>query len=195
MIKISSCFLFIGFFITGCNNNETVKTEAPKIDINALQAGNSIAKYILIKESKETPGVIDTTVIKNLSEPVLALAALYSGLGGSNCSGDSCELTTALGLGLQGSEKHKAIIAKWFPQDSAAKQLLTQDCYQPPSGASTFSNYNFLEIVQHADTVTVNYTLMYWNRGNTTILKGPDSYLLGNNQFTTLHRNIWKNIK
>ncbi|HMO60825.1 MAG TPA: hypothetical protein PKC39_05465 [Ferruginibacter sp.] len=134
-------------------------------------------------------------MIKKLSEPLQAIAAMYSGFGGSDCTANTCELTTALGLGNQGSEKHKAIIAKWFPRDSAAKQLLAQNCYQPSSGATVFSNYNFLEIAQTGDTVAVNYNLMYWNRGNTEILKGPDNFLLTNNHFTTLHRNIWKDIK
>jgi len=80
---------------------------------------NKTVKYILIKATKEIPGDINQTAIDSLDEPLKAIAAYYSALGGSYCQQDSnsietCELTSALGLGTQGSDMHKALIKNWF---------------------------------------------------------------------------------
>lgn len=69
-------------------------------------------EYVLIKKSNEIPGKINHSAIDKLDEPLRAVAAYYSGLGGGGCQqGDSpdetCELTTALGLGKQGSKSTK----------------------------------------------------------------------------------------
>jgi hypothetical protein len=162
------------------NTSQSVKPDLSEIN------------YTLIKKSDQIPGKINSSDISKLSEPLLALAAFYSGLGGSNCYGETCDLTTALGLGNQGSSEHKNLISKWLPGDKAAKQLLAQDCYQRPSGASSFSDYEFLLLKQIGDTVIVNYNLMYWNRGNVVNIKGPDKYLIDGNHLQTLNRNIWK---
>jgi len=157
------------------------------------------AKYILIKASKEIPGDINQDAIDKLDEPLKAIAAYYSALGGSNCSQDtsyaeSCDLTTALGLGNQGSEKHKALIQKWFPDDKAAKQLLAQDCYQRPSGASSFSDYVYLSLIKQGDTVLINYSLMIYQRGNVSYTKGPDKIVIHQNYLKVFKRSIWKKI-
>ncbi len=64
------------------------------------------------------------------------MAALYSAMGGTNCIDQQCELTTALGLGSQGSEAQKALIQKYFPNDKAAMLVLGQECYLPPGQLS-----------------------------------------------------------
>ena len=156
-------------------------------------------KYIVIKATKEIPGDINQDVVDNLDEPLKAIAAYYSALGGSNCTQDTtfaetCDLTTALGLGNQGSEKHKALIKKWFPRDKAAKQLLAQGCFQRPSGASSFTDYVYLSLIRQGDTVIINYSLMLYQRGKITYLKGPDKVLIRNNQIKVLRRHIWEKI-
>jgi hypothetical protein len=156
-------------------------------------------KYVLIKATKEIPGDINQNIIDKLDEPLKAIAAYYSALGGSNCSQDTsyaetCDLTTALGLGNQGSEKHKALIQKWFPNDKAAKQLLAQDCYQRPGGASSFSDYVYLTLTRQGNTVIINYSLMLYERGKITYLKGPDKVLINGNQIKVLKRSIWGKI-
>ncbi len=160
-----------------------------KADITST---TSTKKYILIRKDKVIPGNINSSDISKLSEPLLAVAAFYSGLGGTNCTGKECDLTTALGLGKQGSTAHKNIIAKWLPNDKVAKQLIAQDCYQRPSGASSFSDYEYLTLEQSGDTIVVNYSLMYWNTGNSKFFNGPDKYLIKGKTLSTLNRNIWK---
>jgi len=71
----------------------------------AKQVGKPI-KYIIIKATDEIPGDINQTTVDSLDEPLKAIAAYYSALGGSYCDQDTsfvetCELTTALGLGLK----------------------------------------------------------------------------------------------
>ena len=139
----------------------------------------------------EIPGEIDTTTIEKLNEPLIALTAFYSAMGGSYCSGEFCDLTTALGLGKQGSDKHKNAITKYFPNDKVAETVLKQDCYLRPSGASTFSDYEFLTITDKGDTVLVDYKLMHYNSGEITWIEGPDIYLLSENKFKKVKRNLW----
>ncbi|AZA54295.1 hypothetical protein [Chryseobacterium sp. G0201] len=152
-------------------------------------------KFTLIKKSKQTPGDINKADIDKLSEPLKAIAALYSGLGGSNCSGENCELTTALGLGKQGSQAQKDLVKKWFSNNKAAEQLISQDFYQSPNTASNFSDYEYLTFEQNGDTITVNYDLLIYNHGQSTNIKGPDKYVIKGNIIETVNRNIWKDVK
>jgi hypothetical protein len=46
-------------------------------------------KYIVIKATKEIPGDINQDVVDKLDEPLKAITAYYSALGGSNCSQDT----------------------------------------------------------------------------------------------------------
>lgn len=169
------------------SKNNTLEKTQPKQTSNI-----ATVKYALIIKTKQIPGDINASDISKLTEPLLAVAAFYSGLGGTNCTGEECDLTTALGLGKQGSTEHKNIISKWLPRDKAAQQVVSQDCYQRPSGASSFSDYEYLTLEQTGDTIIVKYSLMYWNRGDTKDIKGPDKYLISGNSLTTLKRNIWK---
>lgn len=171
------------------SKSNTAENIQPKQD-----AKLATEKYVLIKKSKQIPGDIISSNISTLTEPLLAVAAFYSGLGGTNCTGETCDLTTALGLGKQGSAEHKNIISKWLPRDKAAQQVVAQDCYQRPSGASSFSDYEYLTLEQTGDTIVVKYDLMVWSRGNTENIKGPDKYLISGTSLTTLKRNIWKDL-
>lgn len=169
------------------------KDSAPKEEINEITPKTET--YNLIAESKETPGKIDEASIKKLSEPLKAIAALYSGLGGSNCNGENCGLTTALGLGKQGSQAQKDLVKKWFGKDKAAEQLIAQDFYQAPNSSSNFSDFEYLTFEQNGDTVIVNYSLMIYSHGETTYIKGPDKFIIKGNTIETINRNIWKDTK
>lgn len=148
--------------------------------------------YPLVVKTKTVPGDIDTITTAQLSEPIKALAAFYAALGGTLCDGEHCKLTTALGLGKQGSEQHKELIKKYFPNDKVAETVLSQDCYLRPSGASTFSDFEYLTITDLGDTVQVDYNLVIYNRGDAQTTKGPDTYLFKDNVFTKLKRNLWQ---
>jgi hypothetical protein len=84
------------------------------------------------------------------------------------------------------------LIKKWFRSDKTAKNLLAQDCYQRPSGASSFSDYIYLTLTRQGDTVTINYSLSLYERGKITYLKGPDKVLIKENQIKVLKGSIWK---
>ncbi len=147
--------------------------------------------YKLVRKTNSLPGDLDIPEIKRLNEPLKALAAFYSAMGGTMCDGDSCELTTAFGLGGQGSEQHQSLIRKYFPNDKVAKAVLAQNCYLRPSGASSFSEYEFLTISFFADTAKVSYNIGYYNRGETSFTKGTDVYLYKDNIFTKIRRKLW----
>src|SRR5664279_2476515 len=100
---------------------------------------------------------IDTTEIKKLDEHLRGVLALYSAMGGSNCDGTTCDLTTVLGLGEQGSNAHKTLIMKYFPDDKVAKAVVAQSCYLRPGGASTFTEFGYLTLVESKDTISVYY--------------------------------------
>ena len=70
--------------------------------------------YRIVKKTNSIPGDINKDDIKKLTEPLRALAAFYSAMGGTMCNDDECELTTALGLGKQGSDAHKILIKNIF---------------------------------------------------------------------------------
>ncbi|MFM2290902.1 MAG: hypothetical protein RIS29_715, partial [Bacteroidota bacterium] len=63
------------------------------------------------------------------------------------------------------SDAHKNLIKKYFPDDKVAQAVLAQNCFLRPSGASSFSDFEYLTISQKGDTVEVNYKLMDYNRG------------------------------
>ena len=150
--------------------------------------------YKLIQKTNDIPGNVDSTEVSRLPEYLKALAALYSSVGGSMCNGETCELTTALGLGKQGSDLQKSLLKKYFPNDKIAELVLKQDCYLRPSGASSFSDFQYITITQQGEKVTVDYNLYYYSRGKTGYTRGPDSYLYKDHVFKKLKRNLWHSI-
>lgn len=190
--------ILIILLLASCNSPTKKSTQEnhPAKETNEIVATNQKtihpAIYKIIVKTESIPGDIDTLVIKSLNEPLKALTAFYAAMGGTMCTGEHCELTTALGLGKQGSEKHKALIQKYFPNDKVAETVINQDCYLRPSGASTFSDYSYLTMTVNGDTVKVDYNLMQYNRGESNWTQGPDTYLLKDNVFRKISRNLWK---
>jgi len=193
----NSLFLFGLILLFSCKTKVKEETATVQADTATTEIAlqpvnkkvNDTVKIIL--KTNSIPGDINANSVKQLPENLKALVAFYAAMGGSNCFGDSCELTTALGLGKQGSEEHKALITKYFPNDSVAKLVVSQDCYLRPSGASSFSDYQYLTLVNLGDTVKVDYNLMTYDGGKSTFQSGPDIYLFADNKFTKLKRNIW----
>jgi hypothetical protein len=188
------------FILESCGEKNTiVKNDKTETDKEATKIYEIIQKTYYPKpeenDSTEIPGVIDSLAISKLNEPLKALTAFYSAMGGSMCSGEYCDLTSALGLGKQGSEQHKKLIEKYFPRDKVAATVIKQDCYLRQSGASTFSDYEYLIIKDIGDTVEVDYNLMYYNRGDIEWTKGPDLYVFSDNKFTKIKRNLWGHVE
>ena len=107
------------------NKSETVISVDTNKTITDIKS-ESKTVYKIILKTNSAPGDIDTNVTKNLNEPIRALAAFYAAMGGSMCDGENCELTTALGLGKQGSEIHKNLIKKYFKNQRRCIFLYTQ---------------------------------------------------------------------
>lgn len=151
---------------------------------------NSVAQktYIIIPKSTEK---LNKTVVTGLPTHLKALAAFYSAMGGTNCMDQECALTTALGLGKQGSDAHKAIIRKYFPDDKAAKLVIGQDCYLPPNSSTSFSNFASLNFVVSREIVRVNYTLNVYDHGNSKVISGPDIYIFKNQVFKSEKRVLY----
>ena len=116
-------------------------------------------------QTGESGQISPAQVVNFTGFSIKALTAFYSAMGGSNCSREFCDLTTALELGKQGSDRHKNLIKTYFPNDKVAETVLKQDCYLRPSGASSFSDFEYLTLIDKGDSVYVNYRLMYYNSG------------------------------
>ena len=102
-----------------------------------------------------------------------------------------CTLTTALGLGKQGSDAQKMLIQKYFPDDKAAKLVIGQDCYLAPNSASTFSNFASLSFVVSGENVRVDYALKVYEQGNLKVINGPDIYVFKNQIFKNKKRVLY----
>ncbi|MFD2968302.1 hypothetical protein [Sphingobacterium bambusae] len=177
-----------------CNNQQQPNKQAAdaRADDSTHEAKlQDSVHYELIHDTDSIPGNINDGVASQLKAPIKALAAFYAAMGGSGCDGETCKLTTALGLGKQGSDAHKKLIQDYFPDDKVAKTVVAQDCYLRPSGASTFSDYDYLNITEYGDTLRVDYKLLQYNQGTEKWTEGPDMYILKDNVFQKIKRNLW----
>jgi hypothetical protein len=140
--------------------------------------------------SKKT-GKVNINTVAGLPIRIKAMAAFYSAMGGTDCLDQECVLTTALGLGKQGSDAQKGLIKKYFPGDKVAALILGQDCYLPPGSSSSFSNFLSLSISVNGNIVEVNYRLAVYDHGNMKIIQGPDNYLYNNQQYKNTKRVLY----
>jgi len=134
---------------------------------------------------------INRTLVAGLPEYLKGLAALYSAMGGSDCMELHCELTSALGLGKQGSVAQKNMINKYFPDDKVAKLVTSQDCYLPPSTSSSYSNFLTLSFTVNKNIIQVNYQLAVIDHGNVKKINGPDIYIFENHVFRNKKRVLY----
>ena len=155
-----------------------------------LNYSNSQAQktYTLIPKKTEK---LNKAIITSLPPNLKALAAFYSALGGTNCLDLDCNMTKVLGLGKQGSDAQIKLIQKYFPDDKAARLVISQDCYLPPSSSSSFSNFAALSFVVGGDSVLVNYQLNVYDHGNMKIIRGPDIYIFKNQVFKNKKRVLY----
>lgn len=126
-------------------------------------------------------------MVKKLPPSLRALAAFYSAMGGTDCIELTCQLTTALGLGKQGSAEQKMLIQKYFPGDKAAELVVGQECYLPPNGSSSFSSFQSLIFKVNGSDIIVNYRIAVYDHGNVKLIDGPDLY--------SFHSQTFKNKK
>ncbi len=134
---------------------------------------------------------INSALIAGLPEYLKGLAALYSAMGGTDCIELQCELTSALGLGKQGSDAQKNLIKKYFPDDKVAKLIIGQDCYLPPNTSSSYSNFLSLSFTVNKNIIQVNYQLTVVDHGNVKKINGPDIYIFENQIFRNKKRVLY----
>jgi hypothetical protein len=119
-------------------------------------------KYFNRKIHKET--------IAGLPESLKALVAYYGVIYSTNCVSDSmgqkCELTEALGLGLQGSAKQTELLQKWFRNDTFLNKLKRDWNFRvKEQGSSSFDELLFLKLFVLHDTVRIEVQDLYWYQG------------------------------
>jgi len=131
----------------------------------ATVSGQTVEIDIIEPSNKTVSGVVNNAVIKNFGEPMKAIVAYYAAIAGSNCDGNTCGLTTALGLGNQGSDAHIQLLQKYFKGDKTADLLINQKCYLPPNTASVFNDYTFLRFLIENNKVIIQYRVVVYNRG------------------------------
>ena len=170
---------------------------AAAISLFGFKSNTNSKKYILIRiVSKSVPNFtkkvkvaeINKQDVDKLNEPLRALAAYYSALAGNNCDGTNCDLTSALGLGVQGSDKHIELIKKWFPNDTVAKTLIRQDCFQSSNGSSYFTDYNSLIFDVNRDTVVVRFIILTYDHGKSYLKKETDTAIINKNETIRIKR-------
>ena len=140
--------------------------------------------------SKKT-GKVNINTAAHLPDHIKAMAALYSAMGGTDCLDQECVLTTALGLGKQGSDAQKKLIKKYFPGDKVAALMIGQDCYLPPGSSSSFSNFLSLSISVNGNNTEVNYRLAVYDHGTMKIIHGPDDYLYSDQHYKNIKRVLY----
>ena len=177
--------------LTSCNNEIFSSGESEKYILNKIISVENLPGENGIVYSGMNGNVIDRDVVDSLPEYKKAIVALYSSLGGTNCYDLKCDLTMALGLGEQGSDKHKNILKTYFPDDPLVKTIINGQFYISSSSSSNFSEYNYLSIVQKGDTIVVPFELMFYSHGDISTIKNRDIYVFKNNKFTNVNRFKW----
>ena len=169
-MKTCLCFLFALFLVFSLTSVFAQKT------------------YILIPQKT---GKVNNKLAAELPVSLKALAAFYSAMGGTDCMDMECSLTTALGLGRQGSDAQKKLIQKYFPDDKVAALVVGQDCYLPSSSSPSFSNFQNLEFFANGENIRVNYLLTVSDHGKTHVIHGPDIYQFKNQVFKIKKRVLY----
>ncbi len=113
--------------------------------------------------------------IRNASEGVRAILALYALENGAGCEGQNgqgqliCALTSKLGLGANCSDEHIRLVRSWFKRvpnltsrwiesrnaDSSVPGALEGLCYSAPDTGSWQNIWEILRVRMSADTVIV----------------------------------------
>lgn len=133
--------------------------------------------YAIITPDTINVNSIDTNLIKDLDEPLRAVAAFYSAKFGTGGDLNNNGLTIALGLDSQGSAKHKELVSKYFKGDKEVDTLLTQDFFVPP-GAATRTNYiTSLLLTRIGDTIKTDYLFDYIDHMEPTHYTGKDVFV------------------
>jgi hypothetical protein len=133
----------------------------------------AIGENVTIRMTEDIPPT-GIGKLNPMPESMRAILAMYSLQDGTGCNqrdeaGLHCELTTALGLGTQCSERHIGLVRSWFrngiPSFSASASVYAKDtqkpggletiCYHSPGGASVQSSWSTIHININKNIVTI----------------------------------------
>ena len=131
--------------------------------------------------------------INKLKGPLRGLAVYYTCWIQSDCTFDTtgnviCDLTTALGLGYQGSDEQIEELEKWFPNDKDVKSAIDNRCSVGMPGSSNFLEYSLLKFTVRHDTVTVNYEYDHYEHGHNSIIRRKDVAIIKNNKIVFIRQ-------
>jgi len=168
---------------------------------NAQPQKSREEKYVLIssvkKNDREGPyemAVANQKDIDKLSEPLRGLAAYYTCRIQCDCEFCDtaghviCGLTSALGLGQQGSDKQLAMLKKWFPNDDNVRSAIKNNCSVGSPEGSDFLEYTFLSFNVRNDTVIVNAEYIHYSHGNTSMLYQKNIAVIKGNRIVFIKR-------
>ena len=147
--------------------------------------------YKIIVANDSAPGHINYEVIAKLSEPLKAAVAFYTAMGAS-CEGSFCHINNAFGVSDSNKGGANALIGKYFPKDSVAKQIARGGIYVGGEGSSNFTDFVYLTIIDYGNKIKVEYKLIHWSRGPAPSINGPDTYSFKNNVFNTEKRHLFE---
>ena len=187
MIK-TSLFLLANMLASAAASGQANSHKYILVHVVLEDAPHKHARYKIAKVNKKD--------INRLNEPLKALGAYYCCRAGSNCDIDDqhnevCELTTAFGLGEQGSDQHINILKKWFRNDPETSTSIKQHCFLSISGSNYFSDFDKLVFTTRHDTVNINYKIGYYRRGNSTSRKFNDIAIIKKNEIKFIKREFW----
>jgi len=176
-----------------------VQTRGQTNYINFHEQKYKLFKHTKTYSIKNKKGEYQTQInqedIDKLNEPLRALAAFYSAYISSDCvdsfNQQYCDLTMALRLGEQGSNKHVEILKKWFPNESMIKNFINDNCHVTRPGSSLFNGYEYLNFIVKHDTIIISYKFFTYNRGLSNFFIVKDIALIKKDQIIFIKKR-WR---
>jgi hypothetical protein len=133
-------------------------------------------------------GKVNADFITKADEPTKAIIALISSYAGTDCWWEndkpnedytnlSCQLTTALGLGLQCSDMHKKLMKKWFAGNKEILEII-DNCYLIPYTATSQKILDRLKLTIDGNRVTAEFKILLVNvrEGTSERVSGKDIF-------------------
>jgi hypothetical protein len=133
--------------------------------------------------------VINLALIDSLPDFLKAITTYYSCAFGTTCYYDTCQLTKALHLGKQGSEKQENILTSWFDKkDQRIHSLLFHNCYQAHYNSEKFTQIFRLTYKVYKNKISSHIWVMKYERGDITHYYKTDKFLVLNNKIQVKKR-------
>lgn len=154
------------------------RTGFPTIDAPA-DSGTKTTYKILVR-TDALGAVVDTNVVSHLKEPIKALAGFcLSQVGGL----DASRFIAALGAGYQCSDRRKEILRRYLSADRMADKVIEEICEPRKKGSTVIPFPLELTIVEHGDSIWVDYGVILYRRGKVRWIEFREKYLFKDGEF------------